>query len=369
VFEQETENIIKLIGQYFPTESYNSVGVKQILAADIPNPVKVFLRADVQDRLNKELSQLHSGSRFNFNNPEVQNYQQQINSILVLNYSFEQLEFKKRIDDIVHIIINYLIRPQWTLYSFIFEKEKTIRSKMLVDFLSYFGPYEYLRTITTHYFSDKQVESITDEEFKTILWKIDGEYLKRKSGEELANMMMSIFDFFDFQNSSGSYSLPVKAIIKYFEDKGLATAIPRFEGEIAQGKTVINRRELRDILKDIHLTIGIFQVEKLEIDHKALIEINTSIENQLKNDYSHSNIIHDLASAISDSDKRKFIKKIFKQSEEEFGNSLKSIGRQVNWKQASKIIDEIFITNNVDPYSSEATRFLEVMFGQFHSTK
>ncbi|MBI4810482.1 MAG: hypothetical protein HY800_03395 [Ignavibacteriales bacterium] len=71
-------------------------------------------------------------------------------------------------------------------------------------------------------------------------------------------------------------------------------------------------------------------------------------------------------SSISESEKRKFIKKIFKQDEEAYTSALNSMRELSTWKQASKSIDEIFIKYDVDPYSSEATRFIEVMFEQYH---
>ena len=128
MFEHETELIIDAVRQRVPrggSES-NSVVLKDILAADIPHPLKTFFRADVEMVLEDELQRHRKGSRFNFHHPEVQSLQKQISSILVLHYGYPLNEFNKRLEDTVHLMINYLIRPQWSLNNVLFEKEKTI---------------------------------------------------------------------------------------------------------------------------------------------------------------------------------------------------------------------------------------------------
>ena len=362
MFEQETDTLIRTILQRLPQAAYGPIGIKDILAADIPHPIKTFFRADVESMLLSEQQKHHGASRFKFDHHEVRSLQEQINSILVLNYMFERKEFERRVDDAVHMIINYLIRPQWTLSGVIFEKDKTISSQALVGMLQYFGPYEYLREIVFGYLSGKQIGSLTMEEFNTLVWKIDGEYIKRKSGDELAKMLSPIYDFFGFTNKTAGFLMPVKAIIRFFEDKGLAMVIPRFEGDIVQGKTELNRHELAGVLEDIRRTFGAFQVEKIEVDHKELIGTSGGAASE------STERLHkiDFVSEIDEPDRRKFIGKIFHNDEPAFHSAMKSLNDIPTWKQASKFIDEIFIRRDIDPYSSEATRFMAVIFGQYH---
>ncbi|MDI6765793.1 MAG: hypothetical protein QME52_03100 [Bacteroidota bacterium] len=364
MFEQETTDIIKAILSRIPQTSGGSIGIKDILAADIPHPIKTFFRSDVEAMLLSELQHHHKGSRFSFDHPEIQSLQQQINSILVLHYKLKWKEYNQRVDDAVHMIINYLIRPQWALTNAIFEKEQSISSHSLISLLRYFGPYEYLREIITHYLSEKKIASIKKDEFKSLVWKVDGEFIRRKSGDELAKMMSPIFDFFDYPNKTSNNSIMIKALIKFFEDKGLTMVLPRFEGEIVQGKTEMNRHELSELLEDVRRTLGAFQVEKIEFEQTELIEKSHNINSDTAP--RDGTLKLDLLSSISESDKRKFIKKIFKQNEDAYTSALKSMAELLTWKQASKSIDEIFIQYDVDPYSSEATRFIEVLFEQYH---
>lgn len=366
MFERETTNIIKTILERIPQTSAESVSIKDILAADIPHPIKTFFRSDVEALLLSELQHHRKESRFFFNHPEVISLQRQINSTLVLHYTFKWKEYEKRVDDAVHMIINYLIRPQWTLTSVIFEKEETISSHSLTNLLRYFGPYEYLRDIIVHYLSEKKIASIRKDEFKSLVWKVDGEFIRRKSGDELARMMSPIFDFFDYPNKTSNNPIMIKALIKFFEDKGLTMVLPRFEGEIAQGKTEMKRRELSELLEDVRRTLGAFHVEKIEFEQTDLIEKSNKTNIESITESQNESLKLDLLSSISESEKHKFIKKIFKQSEDAYTSALKSLAKLSTWKQASRNIDEIFIQYDVDPYSSEATRFIEVIFEQYH---
>ena len=176
MFEHETETIINTVKQRIPhsiTDS-STIVVKDILAAEIPLPLKSFFRADVEILLTEELTRQWKNSRFNFSHPEVQSLQHQINSFLVIHYSFRKNEFYQRLDDAVHLMINYLIRPQWTLANVIFEQGDTITTAKLMRLLKYFGPYEYIRSLILRYIEDRRISSFTKSDFSNILWKVDG---------------------------------------------------------------------------------------------------------------------------------------------------------------------------------------------------
>jgi hypothetical protein len=351
VLERETENILKEIKQFFPNKGTDVIRLKDILAFDIPNPIKHYFRAEVEALLRNEQNKFTKESRFNHHHPEIRSLQHQIDSILILEFKFHDMEH--RIDEAVHLMINYLVRPQWTLSNIIFEKDKTITTQNLVEILRYFASYEYFKEIVVKYFSEKQIVTITEKEFRTLLWKADSEYIKRKSGYELAEIISPIFDFFNHYIKNGNYLLSIKAVIKFFEDKGLNLVIPRFEGEIAQGKNEISKKELGDILEDSKHTHGSFQTDNLNLD-------------QMGNDDSAAQSISKIEFNISESDKRKFVKKIFSHNEQAYLSLLNILTQQRSWRQASKLIDEIFIKHDVYPYSTEATRFIEIISQQFH---
>ena len=355
MLEQETEQLVGAVGQRF-TSIGPSVALKDILAADIPYPVKAFFRADVEAMLLDELAQYHKGSRFGVQHPEVQNLQQQMNSLLVMNYEFKREEFMRRLDDTVHLIVNYFIRPQWTLVNVLFEKEELLPSTALVKMFRYFGAYEYMKDVITRYVGDKRISSFTKKEFAMLLWKVDCEYVKRKSGGELAKALLPAYEFFDFPKKNNVSTLPTKALIKYFEDKGLSSVVVRLAGEEEQNKPAFTLEELGNVLEGVRRSSGAFEIEEPEHVH------STDKTAEQSNGQPEKNFLE----LFSEDDKQRFIKKIFCHSEPTFHDTLKSIGKLQSWKEASKVIDEIFIRNNINPYASDAVRFVEIISQQFH---
>lgn len=389
MFEHETDLIITSIRQRTPGNN-EVIAVKDILAADIPHAIKTFFRADVQTMLTEELQKYQTNSRFRYDHPEVQSLQTQINSILVLHYSYKHKEYLQRLSDIVHLMVNYLIRPQWTLTSALFEREQSISYSTVIQFLNYFGPYEYLRDILIRYIHDKHISTLTKEEFASLIWRVDGEYIKRKSGDELARVLFPIYDFFDFPKKGGNnparparpsrsgelisgWALPLKALMKYFEDKGLTAVLSHLEGLLAQGITEMNRREVGEMLEDVRRTSGAFEVEKKVDPTEAQSDNTIQIQNQSKGEQPPpSEAVQKPSTSpsspvlINDGDRRRFVKKIFKHDESGYLASIETLNTLPSWKQASTYIDEIFIQNDIDPYSSEAKRFIEVVYQRYY---
>lgn len=351
MLENETDNIILRIKDSFRDRAKGPVSLKEILASNIPHSVKHYFRAEVESFLREEQTRHRAESHFDLDDPEVQNLQKQIDSFLILNFRYN--DFGIRLDDVVHLMSNYLVRPQWTLSNLAFERDRSVPTAEIIKIFRYFRPYEYMGDIVTGYFAGKGIENVTRDEFRSILWKADGEYIRRKSGSGLAAMAAPIYEFFNFCGREANYHLPVKALIKYFEDKCLSMVTPRLEGEVAQERNSIDQRTLGSILEDIEKSSGIFQVDPMAPDEI----ISPAAQGKgLRGD----------GSLIPESDKKKLVKKLFSGDEADFEGTLREILAQESWKRASIFIDKIFIKSSIDPYSAEAKSFVDLVYRQYH---
>jgi hypothetical protein len=354
MLERETESIIGTIGERVIGKA-PSVAVKDLLASDVPVCIKTFFRADVEALLLGELRSHQKESRFPFDLPDVQRLQAQMNTHLVLNYTLGREEFLTRLNDTVHLMVNYLIRPQWTLTGVLFEHDEAISRATLARLLRYFGPYEYFREVLIAYVEEKKLPQITRGEFSTLVWKADSGFIRRKTGLELAKILSPLYDFFDYPGKSGRCALPIRALIRHFEDKGLTSALSQLEGEAAQGRTSVTQAELGEILEAARRAYGAF-----ETSHRTMGEFDRE---QRTEPIPPSRRIE---LAIPEEESRKFIRKLFAQDDNAFRKALGTLGAIQTWKDASRAIDELFIEHSVDPYSSEAKRFIEVIFHQYH---
>jgi hypothetical protein len=76
--------------------------------------------------------------------------------------------------------------------------------------------------------------------------------------------------------------------------------------------------------------------------------------------------LRDIQSLISADERKSFIKRLFKGSEEEYNQAIRVINEKKTWREASLYIDhEIFSRFKVDEFSSEAVAFIDIVFERF----
>ncbi|NTW49226.1 MAG: hypothetical protein HGB19_05750 [Chlorobiales bacterium] len=76
--------------------------------------------------------------------------------------------------------------------------------------------------------------------------------------------------------------------------------------------------------------------------------------------------LKDLRAMISESDRKRFIKRIFKGKEEGYEDALSKLNEARSWREASLFIDEeIFLQYKVDEYSPEAVFFTDIVFDRY----
>ncbi len=378
MLERETEQIIGVVTQKTIGQA-PSISLREVLAADLLPALRAFFRADVEAMFQEEHNASLGRSRFNHEHPDVKHAHAQLRSAMVMHYVFPRKEYLGRLADAVQLLANYLVRPQWTLTGVVFEKEPAISVESLRRLMQYFAPYEYFGDVLFRYAEDRNVSAFTRDDFSTLLWKIDAAFVRRKSGQELCDALVPMYEFFDYPRNSGKFAMPVKALIRFFEDKGLTDAQTRLEGEMAQGLAAVPLHALAGILEDVRGASGQFVAERNDpkpgavpepvapaVDPPAAAPASPAHGAARTSNDAGPRPGPDVASAIQEGEKRKFIRRIFRQEDAKFDEAMAHLSRTAGWKEASKFIDEIFIENDVDPYSGEAERFIEIVFQQYH---
>ena len=131
------------------------------------------------------------------------------------------------------------------------------------------------------------------------------------------------------------------------------------KSEIANQKSTITQSELtnpqskiRNLKSEIP-TIDFFELEKQRLQsQKVQQEPN----------------LRDVRLLISDDERKKFIKRLFKGSEADYNTAISAINQMKTWREASLYIDrEIFSRFKVDEFSSEAVAFVDIVFERFQT--
>ncbi|MDI6803908.1 MAG: hypothetical protein QME58_08680 [Bacteroidota bacterium] len=386
MYEKEIDRLNKLtlirtIG------SAERISLKEVLAAEIPLPLRNMIRVDVEQKLQDELRNNFVNSRFDFSHPEVISLQNRMNSILVLNYSFNRHEYLELVHDAIHLLLNYLMRPQWTLRSFLFDNTTQVSSDVILKALRNFSVYEYLKDLIVRIIKEKNIKLMTINEFQSLIWKCDREYIRRKDGYQLAQITLAIYDFINYGNRETKSTVPTKGLIKLFDDKGMRKVVDRLQIELQRHVNEISFDELCILLEDLRKTYDGFEFENtlqkipveipvtapledspvvtITIDESEVVEKNDSISPQL----STKSQLLPLENFFDDDERKRFVKKIFRKNEKDFSDAVTDINNMTSWKEASKYVDEIYILNEVDLYSPEATRFTEITYNRFFTRK
>lgn len=98
-----------------------------------------------------------------------------------------------------------------------------------------------------------------------------------------------------------------------------------------------------------------------EQEGKVADELADLVANQIKSDKP----LEDVNKIITGRNRKKIVKKLFKRKENEFNSFADILNSQVNWKEASVIIDEEFYQRGINPYSKEAILFSDMVYTRF----
>ncbi len=73
---------------------------------------------------------------------------------------------------------------------------------------------------------------------------------------------------------------------------------------------------------------------------------------------------------IEDDERKRFIRKLFNGDTAYFNVVIETLNKLTSWKEASLYIDEIFLMNGVDPYSTDSVNFTDKVYTRFsHKSK
>ncbi len=367
MFEKEVENIKQKI---LPRASgREQISLSEILDWEIPQPLKDYFNILAERILSEELLNLLYSKRFDQGNIEfIEARKRLINAsknAILLSYS----EFENALDKASKFAINFILRPEWTLTKVIFKNENVKTTEQILESLSNFNEYTYYKKLLEKVLTKYQSNEIKLEFFQRALRKIDEEVMKNVSIKDMLTIIEPVFKFFKFANDENT--VPVEALIIFFNDKGAENITKEFELERdlhRRMKFTINDVEI--ILKRFSKPIEIPTItteQKIETPSlEGEISKPETIEPEIEEPQPKATLkLPDLNSLLDEKMKEKFMKKIFKRNELKFQQAIEKLNSIDTWKEASAFIDSIFIENEIDPYSDEAIEFTDLVYRRY----
>jgi len=414
IFESEIELIMNAVRSRTIGEA-ESIRLKDILAARLHPAVKAYFKARVQQILQQERQTEVRSKKFPYSLPEVVRLQEQIDLLLVHNYVFGQHDFALMLDHAVHFQFNFLCRPQWTLLNFIFENQRRRPTSDIRRKLRYCVDYSYYAEIIKRFIEDRGLAEMTYEEFAELLEKIDQEIVSRHTSVELALMTRPILRFITSADITpgeppSDPKIPINAAIVFFEDKKLNDIKVRLEKERDQNGLVdLTLHQLANYVEKVRTgnedaevefpedqpvqqagEPGVTPDESLKQEEAAReapktptgpIKVFSDFEEDeafvipqaespetpegFDGETVPSGVLVNLHSLFSPSEEKTFIRKVFQKDELLFRESLDQLNRMTDWKEASAYLQQVFITNDVDPFSEVGILFTDKVQRRF----
>jgi hypothetical protein len=367
MLEKEVENIKQKILPY--ASGREQILLSEILNWDIPQPLKDYFNIFVERILSEELLNILYSKRFDQRNIEfIEARKRLINTLknaVLLSYS----EFENALDKASKFAINFILRPEWTLAKVIFKNEDVKTTEQIIESLSNFNEYTYYKKLLEKVLSKYQSNEIKLELFQRILRKIDEEVMKNVSIKDMLTIIEPVFKLFKFANDENT--VPVEALIIFFNDKGAENIVKELELERdlhRRVKFTINDVEiiLKRFYKPIETPTAITESKIETPSSEVKISEPETIETEIEEPQPETTLkLPDLNSLLDEKMKEKFTKKIFKKNELKFRQAIEKLNSIDTWKEASAFIDSIFIENEIDPYSDEAIEFTDFVYRRY----
>ncbi len=413
MFEKEISNYAFNITKRYTSDR---VSLSSLMTdVELPESFRRFAEAEVKEIIDKEDLERSKTGKFDFSRPEVKSLLKEIRHVLRNSFEFSREEFLELTDRASKFIFNYVIRPRWTLEKFLFKGETEVSRENIEKAARFLNDYPYYPKGIVEYMEFHNLEKLDVETWKKLHAKID-EHLLSTIPSKAANLASALFSLFQF--STGSERVSTDAFILFFRDKSSPEYVDRLEfAKELKNVQSIDSVTLSMILeatsKDVDQNIAVLKTPEeppkefrsferqtvtsplfqqgielpgeTEMEEKEPEETQATTPEPVKGETKPMD--QQLSQAPEPAPKQsgpaspsirnlmspklegKIVKRIFHGSRSGYQIAVHKLDESPNWEVASKIVEGIFIDNEVDPFSKYAVTFTDVVSAKFRATR
>ncbi len=419
------QRVFKAVSETLPpldTFSYSAIESLSLSAQS-----RAFIFAELTFSARALLNSLKS-SRFNLQHDALREPRHHFaNTIVTVSTQLTREDFIKILESAILIEAQYLARPHTILKELIFTNRAELSPSDVLDRLSNFVEYAYLLDVFKQYLERKKPDMLSAEKFEKVLLEIDAKLCTAYSHDEF---MMLFKPLFDFHAKASEKAVSCEILRMFLSEKNLADHIKRIDLAMQNGINSLTPDALNDLLlaplasletpappeapappepiadtpkpmaastpeiitptpetqtpkpivappvaapqpltSNIQTPATDPTSEKLAEKPVPKIDFFELEKQKIQSQKSQqANTLRDLRLLISDDERKKFIKRLFKGSESDYEAAIVSINQMKTWREASLFIDrEIFSRFKVDEFSSEAVAFVDTVFERFQT--
>ncbi len=200
-----------------------------LMTLDIPQSIKHFFDQEVELWIREEEEKFSSSDRFDYDLPEVRVLIDQIFDILKQTAKFSLPKFNQLLERAVKLQMNFVIEPHRTLTQFLFKDKKIISTIEVYDTLKYFFQFEYYKEAISDYFNTKYMKQISEDQFITLINKIDEKVFSENREEMTLKVVKTIMNFLSDARGTEVTTLPTDVLVAALKDRNLNDLVERVE--------------------------------------------------------------------------------------------------------------------------------------------
>jgi len=417
MFDREKQIVINRYCKAIFNET-EKISVSDILNLKIPEPIKHYIRLELQKKVEEEFLEIKKFSQFNYDHIRIKPFVDELKVLLSLTKELDIKEFSILLKFALDLNLDYLLKPCDTLTSFILRYEEFQTISIVNDRLNYIVEYDYFPILVKKYFEKKSLNKISKDDFLSLLYKIEKEYTRDFTILDHYGLFIRFKEFLHELNLSITDVAEYEAFIIYLKDKqqnDLASFLEQhrerfkaFDGNvtsylqsilhssIVERKAVDQRFETKEEIFEIKSSI-----KEEAFDEKVTEEklTESTMEEGLKDFDDGRGIKSEQASTEADETysglqdvlvkekietseqrviqktydrnldglmpnrmRKKVISKIFGKDEFEFMNFMQKLNSVNNWDEASFLLTDLFDKKNIQPFSKWAIKFTEFLY-------
>ena len=230
------QNKVNKLGSFITYEQLENSEVHPAILQYISGEIDFLIFEDRQKLLKESL--------FDYSGEKISGYFASISEEIKRTKRFSLNYVEKLILHASSFTINYLSRPKWSILKFIFDEEKTKSALEIKQIFNYFYYYPYLRKIVLSYLDKKKLVSISFDELKSLLEKIDNISLEANHQKVINEALDSMSEFLNVGLSKRKL-IPLDAVKYFLAEKSLEPFVAKLEDKFDNPE--ITRYELNDL--------------------------------------------------------------------------------------------------------------------------
>ncbi len=271
-----TVNKIKRIGAY--------VTYDELVSADIHPAILQYIAGEISYMIFEDRQKLLKESVFDYSGKNVMNLFRLIEDELKKTKRFDAEHIARIVMYAVSFNINHLVKPQWTLTRFIFEKEESKTIAEIKQLLNYVYYYDYINSILTSYFNKKKLISISKTDFEELLVKVDNIGMDNYLPAIIENNLDGVADFFNIGGINKT-KIHLTAFELFLGEKNLLEYILLLKEHYGDDlKVKVELRDLQLLIKNNPIQMLVEKQKQMEqrVVQKTIIPENLLIKTEPK---------------------------------------------------------------------------------------